>query len=280
MASYILYGKDTEGKNAVQRGEITDNAKRYDSFKKNEDKALSLDEIMERPTSDEQDFQTQIKRSVYKLPRPTIKRAKYNKAGELVDPGDSLIPGMTELWDSIDRLEKRILMAEGKIPPTEDFTPPTNSYRLYQMKHHLIEMRKQQYLLKDIFQPTLHFANMSHPKPQYFDYSSDAWYWMTLDEWRRKTSASFSPRISKNLEDYETKEENGITYVKWVVYRHTFNWEDPKHVKALLTYYDQLYDLLHEKLDTDGNTFFFDLERYRSMARLTPLRDAILSKKI
>ena len=32
MASYILYGKDEEGKNAVQRGETTDSDKRYKSF--------------------------------------------------------------------------------------------------------------------------------------------------------------------------------------------------------------------------------------------------------
>ena len=99
-------------------------------------------------------------------------------------------------------------------------------------------MRKQQYFLKDIFQPTLHFANMPHPKPQYFDYGSDAAYWMTLEEWERKVANSFSPRISKNLRDYETKEENGKTYVRWIVYRHTFDWENPKHIKALLTYYD------------------------------------------
>ena len=29
MASYILYGKDEEGKNAVQRGETTDSDKRF-----------------------------------------------------------------------------------------------------------------------------------------------------------------------------------------------------------------------------------------------------------
>ena len=32
MASYILYGKDEDGKNAVQRGETTDSDKRYKSF--------------------------------------------------------------------------------------------------------------------------------------------------------------------------------------------------------------------------------------------------------
>lgn len=239
MASYILYGKDTNGQNAVQRGEMTDGDKRYDSFKRNDDKTLSLEELLERPTTEEQNMSPQIKRSVYKMPRPTIKRPKYDKkTGELLDPGDSDIPGMADLWDSIDRLEKRIAMAEGKLAPDETFVAPPNSYRLYQMKHHLIDMRKQQYFLKDIFKPTLHFPNLARPKPQYFSYDSDAQYWMTLDEWRRKLEKPMYGRHSHNLADYETKEVDGTTYVKWVVYRHTFDWENPKHIKALLTYYD------------------------------------------
>lgn len=52
MASYILYGKDDEGYNAVQRGEITNNNTRYGSYKRKDDKLLSLDEILENPTTD------------------------------------------------------------------------------------------------------------------------------------------------------------------------------------------------------------------------------------
>ena len=35
----------------------------------------------------------------------TIVKPKYDKkTGAMVDPGDSDIPGMIEIWDSIDRL--------------------------------------------------------------------------------------------------------------------------------------------------------------------------------
>jgi hypothetical protein len=53
MASYILYGKDENGKNAVQRGETTDSNKRYNSFQRAADKVQSLDEILENPLSDQ-----------------------------------------------------------------------------------------------------------------------------------------------------------------------------------------------------------------------------------
>ena len=52
MASYILYGKDENGLNAVQRGETTDGNKRYNSYKKTDDKLLSLDEMLENPMLD------------------------------------------------------------------------------------------------------------------------------------------------------------------------------------------------------------------------------------
>jgi len=53
MASYILYGKDENGQNAVQRNETTDKDKRYKSYKTKDDKLESLDEIMETPGFDE-----------------------------------------------------------------------------------------------------------------------------------------------------------------------------------------------------------------------------------
>lgn len=52
MGSYILYGKDENGLNSVQRGETTDGNKRYGSYKKTDDKLLSLDEILENPMAD------------------------------------------------------------------------------------------------------------------------------------------------------------------------------------------------------------------------------------
>jgi hypothetical protein len=38
MASYILYGKDENGKNSIQRNETIDKDKRYKSYKTKDDK--------------------------------------------------------------------------------------------------------------------------------------------------------------------------------------------------------------------------------------------------
>ena len=54
MANYILYGKDENNQNTVQRKEITDSNKRYSTFKTMDDKLLSLDELLENPMADQQ----------------------------------------------------------------------------------------------------------------------------------------------------------------------------------------------------------------------------------
>lgn len=62
MASYILYGKDENGQNAIQRNETIDKDKRYKSYKTKDDKVQSLDEIMEAPGFDEQQIRDAYRR--------------------------------------------------------------------------------------------------------------------------------------------------------------------------------------------------------------------------
>lgn len=284
MGSYILYGKDENGRNAVQRGDTYDgNSRRFSSFKTAEDKVVSLDKVLENPMADQQQLMSPHKRSVYNLKKTTIKRPKYDKkTGELIDIGDGDIPGIQDLWERIDHLEHWIAILEKKIPPDETTTIfEVDSYRLYQLKHQLIDMRRHQYYLKDSYKPTLFFVAADHPKQQFIDWSSDSQYWMPLEQWQRKVSNSLLSSVSKSLEDYETRiNEKGETEVKWVVRRHTFDWENPKHIRALINNYDSLYDFFKEKLNTYGRTLIFDFERYLEMANLTDLRKFILNCKI
>lgn len=281
MGSYILYGKDENGRNSIQRGETTDGKqRRFNSFQTAEDKVISLDEVLENPMADQQDLMSAHKRSVYNLKKSPIRRPKYSKkTGELIDIGDGDIPGIQDLWERIDHLEHWIAILEKKIPPDETTTViEVDSYRLYQLKHQLIDMRRHQYYLRDSYKPTLFFAGMDHPKQQFIDWSSDSAYWMPRDQWERKVSNSLLSSVSRNIEDYETR-DNG-QQVKWVVRRHTFDWENYKHVRALATNYDAMYEFFREKLDTYGRALLFDFDRYREMANLSDVRNFILDCKI
>lgn len=281
MASYILYGKDKEGKNAVQRGETTDSDKRYKSFQRAEDKNQSLDEILDNPLADQQTLQPVESRYIYTKKHTTIKRPKYDKAGNLIDPGDSDIPGMTELWECIDRLEHVAAANEGKIAPDENTQLFSDPYRFYQFKHMLIDVRRHQYYLKDAYKPTIHFVATTPPKSQTYNWDTDSFYWIAREEWQSRVNNSLLHTISKNIEDYETRlSANGEEEVKWVVRRHHFDWENPNHIKALINHYSAIYMELYDKLESWGLTLIQDFNRYFDMAHFSPVREYILTRKI
>ena len=273
MASYILYGKDENGQNSIQRNETIDKDKRYKSYKTKDDKVQSLDEIMEAPGFDEQQLRSAYKRDAYTVPKPCINRPKIDKkTGEVIDPGDSDVPGMLEQWEIIERWQRMLDIAQGKVPPQEGDCIVSDPYRIYQLKHNLIDIRKHQYYLKDSAKPTIHFQNLDHPKAQFYDWSGDAFYWISYEDWHNRVTHSYTSRISQNLKDYETRGEGDHLEVKWVICRHTFDWENPKHIRALLNQYGVLYEALRDKLNTYGRTLLWDFDRYVSLCNFTPLR--------
>ena len=279
MATYILYGKDENGQSSLKRGEVYNNDKRYNSYKTSDDYVLSFDEIIENPATDEQEFRSAYTRDIYKKSISTINRPKYDrKTGEMIDPGDSDIPGMTELWERLDHFDKWLHILQGKLPPDPNFEYFEDDYRLYRLKHNLIDMKRTQYYLKDAYKPQIHFQKLDHPKPQFYDWDGESAYWLPLDKWQWRVDHSYTSRVSRDLKDYETRETpNGIE-VKWVICKHNFNWEDSRHVYFLMNHYDTVKEQLKEKLDTYGRTLIWDMERYIEMAQLSPIKKAITYK--
>lgn len=275
MASYILYGKDENGLNAIKRGECTDSDKRYSTFKRAADKVQSLDAILENPMSDQQDFQPYDKRNVYMKKVREIRRPKGD------DPGDSDVPGMVELWERIDYLEKVVAANENLIPLDPDtMTIVENPYRLYQLKHQLIDMRRHQYYLRDSYKPHLYFLNVKPPQPQSINFNDDAFYWLSFAQWRRNVANSKNPFTSSNLRDYETHFINGKLRIKWIVRHQKFDWENTDHIRILLNNYGALYMQDWDKLHSWGRALLFDFDRYATMAEFSPVREYILTRRI
>jgi hypothetical protein len=86
---------------------------------------------------------------------------------------------MRDLWQSIERIEKLVAINEGKLPPDENTYFLPDSYRLYQLKHQLADLRKHQYYLKDAYKPTIHFMAADKPRAQFVDWTADSFYWVT-----------------------------------------------------------------------------------------------------
>jgi len=67
--------------------------------------------MIENPGTDEQEFRSAYNRDIYKKAISAINRPKYDKkTGEMIDPGDSDVPGMTELWERLDHLDRWVRM--------------------------------------------------------------------------------------------------------------------------------------------------------------------------
>ena len=284
MASYILYGKDENGKNSIQRGETDDReTKRYGTFKTADERNESLDEILSNPLTNQADLKDVDERYIYLKKKRTIKKPKYDKEGNLIDIGDADIPGMEELWDSIDRIEHTINVNKGLVDGDGNEEIISDPYRLWQLNHILIDLKRHQYYLLESYKPTLHFANISHSTTPTYNFDSDTFYWMTRAEWDKKLEKMrYRSDISRNLEDYETRENpiTGELEIKWLVRRHTFNWENSWHVKNLILHYSAIYMQCYDKMDSWGRTLIYDFDRYATLAELSPAREFILLRRI
>lgn len=144
ISNYILYGKDeVDGLSVVDRHEVEIETK-YKSYTKR--KLESLDELMETPGFNENTIVTKYS---YRNPKPTIDRE-----------ADKDIPGIGELWAVIDVIAHRLAVAAGEEEPApNEVIKQYTQTELYKLKHYLIELRKQQYVLKEAFKPTEQLYN-------------------------------------------------------------------------------------------------------------------------
>lgn len=141
-SNYILYGKDPnkDMTSVVDRKEVQIKTK-FSSYSKKE--PVSLDALLESPTFNETMLKTQP--TIYKKIKPTINR-EDSRIGN--------IEGMKELWGQIDKVQQTLDENTGRKERPEDLRILTQK-EIYYLKHHLIELRKQQYYLLDSAFPTL-----------------------------------------------------------------------------------------------------------------------------
>lgn len=153
ISKYILCGKDEDGTSPLDRKEIFIKTK-FSSYQKN--KTVSLDEMMESPTFDESVLAKD--KPIYKKVKPTIDKEKAAN-----------VPGMTELWAQIEKLQLLLDFQEDKVPPAEGLRK-LSERETYLLKHFLIELRTQQYYLMDSAYPTF---QASKNKAQYWTSAAD-----------------------------------------------------------------------------------------------------------
>jgi hypothetical protein len=244
-ANYILYGKDPKTeKNEVQKKNVQIEGK-HNSYKKKQPE--SLDALLQNPMFDQKEIKP-IKRNTYTKPKQTIIRPYTNKEGICTNAkthhGD--IPGMKEVWITIDRMQYILDVNNGKIEEEEGrpAVPVLDNITKYKWKHTLIDIRRHQYYLKDSAHPPCFTMGTTFNAPAAIDWESDSF----VDKYGKP-----APRLQLN---------------------------NPDHVYHLLENYSLLRQSSEANLNGQMKYIMWSLDETIKRAPLAPPRMQILIRKI
>ena len=164
MANYLLWGKDSNGLNAKQSDGI-DIETKHGTWDKDAN-VESLEGLLESPTFNEAALSSADSQIPMKQVRETFSRKEA-----LAQCPSHLIPTFTELFRQIDRLDLLIALYEvehgkRKNPPRQQllakFTEEEllgmretishwNQYKYLRQRHQLVDLRREQYTLRDSY---------------------------------------------------------------------------------------------------------------------------------
>ena len=245
---------------------------------------------MENPLFDESALHEYNERNTYTKPKNTIARPKYDKNGVLVDAGDSVIPGMPELWDCIDRMARKLDIYNGKIEPNPDSPEDMaakewDSLTAYKMRHWLISLRQQQYYLRESYYAPIP-PHHSFAQNGTIDWFSDGGYWVEVggeefpagdgnceeDRWYRYKT---TPKGRYRAEKLSGKVE------KWhIVREHTIDLTNPEHIYQLFEHYDALKKSSWDDLNGQMKYILMALDDLQDKAGFTDIQWHIIDRKV
>lgn len=263
-SNYILYGKDPnkDMTSVVDRKEVQIKTK-FQSYSKKE--PISLDALLESPTFNENLLKP--KPTIYKKVKPTIDKEKAKD-----------IPGMAELWEQIRKTQDLLEENTGKKERSENSKILTQK-EIYYLKHHLIELRKQQYYLMDSVVQTM-------PPPQnkaeYFSNIIDLQ--MNYKVYPRGTMRSENdiefktPRIERNYGGAATDIEKEIS-IKKENNKPYFNFLDKEHIYYLILNYWDIKAAIQEIPDSPLWNLLWTLDFYIEKANLNEQQALIVRDK-
>ena len=162
IANYILWGKDPDGLNVTQRGEIQIET-RNKTWQR--DDTESLDAMMESPTFNEASLRRPTEA------RTRIAREIFDRQQALNECPEHMRAVFEDLFDRIDKLEMSIHFYEfahgkRKEPPRTSLTKrfseedvreaeqtaaKWNQYKYLKQRHLIVELRREQFTLRDAY---------------------------------------------------------------------------------------------------------------------------------
>ncbi len=301
IANYLLYGKDEDGQSSVEKKEIEIETRSKTWTKTPHE---SLNELMESPTFNE----SQLRR-----PEENFYHARaetFSRTDTLAQCPPSMRQTFENLFAQIDELELSINFYElrhgkRKKPPRDElsvkFTEERqsylnervshwNQYIYLKNRHLLVELRREQYLLRDSFVNTI--LRETPPELQIpvnlpsFEEEIPVFPFGVLDE-HALSASIFRQKPLLNPSSYTEEELKEVSNFLWKKKSSTpkffFDFRDPMHVFNLI---DQFTDLdafgIDAKSINSSNTsaLLKTFQYYRDFAELSEIQEEILDFKI
>ena len=227
-ANYILYGKDEKTGNSVVDDKKVEISTKYSSYA-NKTKVVSLEKLL----TDVNNNETVFCKQKYSKPKISIDRVK-----------DANIPNIKELWKTIDALED-------KLKNDEKLT----DLQKYHLKHKIIELRREQYSLKDCFTQT------RYKKENFLNYFPDTF---------KKTIFKIEPRGLYS--------ENGFDDNYAAEGKRIISFTNIEHIKKLIAKYDELI-INDSSFESTGKAIKNTLKFYVNLTNINIEQALILTLK-
>lgn len=306
MANYVLWGKDRKtGLNAKQDGSVPLSTKNGD-WDDRDTRCESLDGLMEQATFSE----TQL--SPLTAPQTKVKREVFSREKELARCPDYIKPTLIDLWRQIDELDLGIGLweeAHGRrdTPPRKELvgkfgaeeiaaiqeaTTHWGQFLYLKKRHQLVELRRQQYTLRDSYVEPKQVrgtsgAQMAAPDPM-MDEDIEV---LPLGAWNKSVAAALVFQSIEKLvpDNFGEEELRLISELYWEKKNYTaapttffVDFREPEHVYEML---QAFWDLDKEKNNTekleDGAGYLVRaLKYYIAAADLTEVQREVLRQKM
>lgn len=297
--NYLLWGKDANGQNVVQRKEVEISTKNGIWQKK---EVESLDALMESPTFNEnlimQPTEARIK----------VVKENFSRSKALKEAPDSMVPIFKKLFQDIDETDLLInyyellhnkrkaepresllkAISEEKQEQLKERAKHINIYQFSKLRHQLVELRRQQYSLRDSYITIIQTDPMKKTvlpsEKLLFDVDIE------VLPFGIKNSQSFVNKIFSDFEtlipqNFSEKELEKIILSYWSRQHQTtkncFDFRNPDHIYNVIMQLSEIeIDIDNPQLEDTLKNFYETFIFYMKNADLTDCQREILDLKI
>ena len=299
IANYILWGKDPDGLNCTQRGEIQIET-RNKTWQR--DDTESLDAMMESPTFNEASLRRPTEA------RTRIAREVFDRQKALNECPEHMRAVFQDLFDRIDKLEMSIhfyefahgkrkegpraaltkRFSEAEINTARAVSEKWNQYKYLKQRHLIVELRREQFTLRDSYIE----KHMRHTPPEpdldpvHLDFDAEIPVFPL-----GLVGAPFSELVFKsddklNPHTYTEKELDTLTHHYWNKKSQSrpqlyFDFGELEHVYELFGQLNELEEELDDlPIESNLKKLLDTLRYYINLTDLTEAQQEILDLKI